>query len=107
MPTPETYRQLIEAFNIDKWEGYERIRKPGRQEYESLRYTHNLDTNHNNVWRSQKNAMNGKQHPTQKPTDIIERIIKNIKQRKHNRIGLFMGSGRTAYTCLQQKLHRV
>ena len=98
MPTPETYRQLIEAFNIDKWEGYKEYESL-RQEYESLRYTHNLDTNHNNVWRS-KERNNGKQHPTQKPTDIIERIIKTSSNENTTVLDCFMGSGTTAIACI-------
>lgn len=98
MPTPETYQQLVDVFNIDKWEGF-REYESLRQEYESLRYTHNLDTNHNNVWRSQERN-NGKQHPTQKPTDIIERIIKTSSNENATVLDCFMGSGTTAIACL-------
>jgi site-specific DNA-methyltransferase (adenine-specific) len=98
MPTPETYRQLIEAFNIDKWEGYKEYESL-RQEYESLRYTHNLDTNHNNVWRSQERN-NGKQHPTQKPNDLMERIIKTSSNQGDTVLDLFMGSGSTGVACV-------
>ena len=98
MPTPETYRQLIEAFNIDKWEGYKEYESL-RQEYESLRYTHNLDTNHNNVWRS-KERNNGKQHPTQKPNDLMERIIKTSSNQGDTVLDLFMGSGSTGVACV-------
>ena len=98
MPTPETYRQLVEVFNIDKWEGF-REYESLRQEYESLRYTHNLDTNHNNVWRS-KERNNGKQHPTQKPNDLMERIIKTSSNQGDTVLDLFMGSGSTGVACV-------
>ena len=98
MPTPETYQQLVDVFDIDKWEGF-REYESLRQEYESLRYTHNLDTNHNNVWRSQERN-NGKQHPTQKPTDIIERIIKTSSNENETVLDCFMGSGTTAIACI-------
>ena len=98
MPTRETYRQLVEAFNIDKWEGYKEYESL-RQEYESLRYTHNLDTNHNNVWRSQERN-NGKQHPTQKPNDLMERIIKTSSNQGDTVLDLFMGSGSTGVACV-------
>lgn len=98
MPTRETYQQLIDVFNIDKWEGF-REYESLRQEYESLRYTHNLDTNHNNVWRSQERNK-GKQHPAQKPTDIIERIIKTSSNEKATVLDCFMGSGTTAIACI-------
>ena len=105
MPTPETYQQLIDVFDIDEWEGfkeYENLRQEYenlRQEYENLRYTHNLDTNHNNVWRSHERN-NGKQHPTQKPNDIMERIIKTSSNRGDVVLDLFMGSGSTGVACV-------
>jgi len=112
MPTPKTYQQLIDVFNIDKWEGfreyeslrqeYESLRQEYeslRQEYESLRYTHNLDTNHNNVWRSQERN-NGKQHPTQKPIDLMERIVKTSSKEGGIILDPFMGSGTTAIACI-------
>lgn len=97
MPTPETYKQLVDTFGIDKWDGF-REYESLRQEYESLRYTHNLDTNHNNVWRSQERN-NGKQHPTQKPNDLMERIIKTSSNQGDTVLDLFMGSGSTGVAC--------
>ena len=80
---------------------YEKLQSTGyfQKEYESLRYTHNLDTNHNNVWRSQERNK-GKQHPAQKPTDIIERIIKTSSNEKATVLDCFMGSGTTAIACI-------
>ena len=98
MPTPKTYQQLIDVFNIDKWEGF-REYESLRQEYESLRYTHNLDKNHNNVWRSQERN-NGKQHPTQKPIDLMERIVKTSSKEGGIILDPFMGSGTTAIACI-------
>jgi len=105
MPTPETYQQLIDAFEINKWGGfreYEDLRREYeslRREYESLRYTHNLDTNHNNAWRSQERN-NGKQHPTQKPIDLMERIVKTSSKEGGIILDPFMGSGTTAIACI-------
>ena len=70
-----------------------------RREYEDLRYTHNLDTNHNNVWRSQERN-NGKQHPTQKPVDLMERIVKTSSKEGGIILDPFMGSGTTAIACI-------
>ena len=70
-----------------------------RQEYESLRYTHNLGTDHNNVWRSREHN-NGKQHPTQKPNDLMERIIKTSSKQGDTVLDLFMGSGSTGVACV-------
>ena len=97
---------------MTSWEGYkeyESLRQEYeslRQEYESLRYTHNLDTNHNNVWRSQERN-NGKQHPTQKPIDLIERIIKTSSNQGDTVLDLFMGSGTTAVAAVNTNRHYI
>ena len=70
-----------------------------KESKKSGRYVHNLGTNHNNVWRSQERN-NGKQHPTQKPTDIIERIIKTSSNENATVLDCFIGSGTTAIACL-------
>ena len=91
MPTPETYKQLIDTFGIDKWDGF--------REYEDLRYVHNLDANHNNVWKS-TGRNNGKQHPTQKPIDLMERIVKTSSKEGGIILDPFIGSGTTAIACI-------
>ena len=96
IPDEKNYNALQSYFGENAFcREYESL----RQEYESLRYTHNLDTNHNNVWRS-KERNNGKQHPTQKPTDIIERIIKTSSNENATVLDCFMGSGTTAIACI-------
>ena len=104
--TKETYQELINKFGIDKWEGfreYEDLRREYenlRREYENLRYTHNLERNHKNVWESNKRN-DGKRHPTEKPIDIIERIIKASSNAKDIVLDPFLGSGTTAVACKQ------
>jgi DNA modification methylase len=69
-----------------------RIRK---SEFDKQRYTHNLDLNHNNLWRfSIENR--GKYHPCQKPLTLIERIIKTSSNEGDIVLDCFMGSGTTA-----------
>ena len=81
LPTELIYIELINVFKINKMEDfreYESLRKEYeslRKEYESLRYTHNLDKNHNNIWKS-KIYNQGNLHLAEKPLDVIERIIK-------------------------------
>ena len=101
LPTKETYQELKEVFQIDKWIGF-REYESLRQEYESLRYIHNLDENHNNVWKS-KERNNGKLHPTQKPIDILERIIKASSHENQVVLDPFMGSGSTGVAALNTK----
>ena len=104
MPTPETYQQLIDMFDIDKWNGfrpYEALRQEYealRQEYESLRYKHNLDKNHNNIWQS-KSSNTGKWHPTEKPLDIISRIINTSSNEGDLILDCLAGSGTTGVAC--------
>lgn len=99
MPSQENYKILQSTgfFGRDYqslFSEYIEIKETGRKG----RYTHNLDTNHNNVWRSQERN-NGKQHPTQKPSDLMERIIKTSSNQGDTVLDLFMGSGSTGVAC--------
>ena len=96
IPDEKNYIALQKYFDgVAFTQEYESLRR----EYESLRYTHNLDTNHNNVWRSQERN-NGKQHPTQKPNDLMERIVKTSSRKGDIVLDPFMGSGTTAIACI-------
>jgi len=97
--TPETYQQLINEFGIRDWFGF-REYESLRREYESLRYTHNLDPCHNNVWRSSERN-NGKQHVCMKPTDILARIITTSSNPGDTILDPFMGSGTTLVAAKQ------
>ena len=103
IPAEKNYIALQKYFDgVAFTQEYESLRQEYeslRQEYESLRYTHNLDTNHNNVWRSQERN-NGKQHPTQKPNDLMERIIKTSSNQGDTVLDFFMGSGSTGVACV-------
>lgn len=99
MPSQENYKKLQSTgfFGRDYhslFSEYIEIKETGKKG----RYTHNLDTNHNNVWRSQERN-NGKQHPTQKPNDLMERIIKTSSNQGDTVLDLFMGSGSTGVAC--------
>ena len=96
IPDKKNYEALQKYF---KGQAFSQEYESLRQEYESLRYTHNLDTNHNNVWRSRERN-NGKQHPTQKPNDLMERIIKTSSNQGDTVLDLFMGSGSTGVACV-------
>ena len=92
--TLETYQELIDKFRIDKMIGF-RPYEDLRLEYEDLRFTHNLDPHHNNVWYSEF-SNSGLWHPTQKPLDIIERLIKCHSNKGDIILDCFLGSGTTA-----------
>ena len=102
---PEIYQQLIDTFKINEYKHFREYKdlkqeyEELRQEYEEQRYTHHLDENHKNIWNSNiKN--NGKLHPTQKPLDILERIIKTSSNENDTVLDCFMGSGSTGVACI-------
>ena len=108
LPTEETYNELINIFNIDKYEGfktYEELRQEYeelRQKYEELRYTFNLKEVQDNiscVWES-NSTNSGKLHSCQKPLDILEKIIKTSSNEGDIVLDCFMGSGSTGVACL-------
>ena len=110
LPTEETYNELINIFNIDKYEGfktYEELRQEYeelRQEYEELRYTFNTarvkeDLRANsNVWLYPPAKKQG--HITPKPTEMLENIIKHSTNKDDIVLDCFMGSGSTGVACL-------
>ena len=86
LPTEETYKELIEKFEIDNWEKfrpYEDLRNEYedlRNEYEDLRYTFN--TLHNDGKFKDFNSVNWLYNPapkighlTPKPIDLLQNII--------------------------------
>ena len=105
--TKEVYELLIEKFNIDKWDKfkeYETLRKEYetlRQEYESQRYTFN---NYNNGIENSLSYYFRKEkrynHPTQKPTLLLEDIIKISSNENEVVLDCFMGSGSTGVACM-------
>jgi site-specific DNA-methyltransferase (adenine-specific) len=73
-----------------------------REQFSSERFTHNLDENHNNIWRV-KTENRGKYHACQKPILVIERIIKTSSNEGDIVLDCFMGSGTTALASLRTK----
>lgn len=103
LPTAETYQELIDIFNINKWEvfrEYESLRQEYeslRQEYESLRYTFNNQKTHHSVWNYSIAEKNG--HATPKPVELIENIIIHSSNEGDTVLDCFMGSGSTGVAC--------
>lgn len=70
-----------------------------RQEYESQRFTHNLDPEHNNVIAFKRDK--GKNyHVCQKPQDILTRFINCSSNPGETVLDMFMGSGSTGVACV-------
>ena len=108
LPTKGTYQQLIDTFNIDKWEGfreYESLRREYeslRREYESLRYTFNNQKTHHSVWNYE--IAERIDHATPKPVDLLVNIIKHSSNEGDLILDPFMGSGSTLFAA--KKLNR-
>ena len=92
LPTKETYEELKK---IPLLKNSFEVR-----EYESLRYIHNLDTNHNNIWKSKAKRNNGKLHACEKPVDILERIIRTSSNEGDVVLDCVAGSGSTGIACI-------
>lgn len=90
-------------FNLREWAGY-REYEDLRREYEDLRYVHNLDYNHKNIFTSKKRNT-GTLHPTEKPTDILSRLIKTHSRVGNTVLDPFCGSFSTIISCLHTKRH--
>lgn len=101
--TEDTYNELIEKFKINEWEGF-REYESLRLEYESLRFKHNLDENHNNVFKFKRD--NGKNfHTCQKPIDILSRLIRCSSNEGDTVLDCFMGSGSTGVAAKRTGRH--
>ena len=80
-----------------------------REEYEALRYTHNVDASHCNVFAA--NALSSSSplrvHPTQKPLDLIRRLIRVSSNPGEVVLDPFMGSGTTAIAAMIENRHYI
>lgn len=97
LPTEETYNELINIFNIDKYEGFKTY-KELRQEYEELRYIYNNQKEHHSIMNYEIVKKQG--HITPKPVDLLEYIIKTSSNEGDIVLDCFMGSGSTGVACL-------
>lgn len=103
VPLPEQWEKLKSFLPIRR--EYEKLRREYeelRREYEESRYTHKLDKHHNNVWRMPSNN-HGTLHPTQKPVQMVERIIRTSSNEGAVVLDCFMGSGTTAQACINTR----
>ena len=98
LATPEVYQILIDRYRLRDWSGF-REYEDLRREYEDLRPVHNLDAEHCNVWNV-KWRNDGSLHPCQKPTEIIERMIRCSSKEGATILDPFMGSGSTGVACV-------
>ena len=94
--TESTYNELIQAFSIDKMQGF--------KTYEELRVIDKKYDSTFNLWEGNKyksNILKYKKdydgyHPTQKPILLLEDLIKTFSNEGETVLDLTMGSGSTA-----------
>ena len=106
LPTKETYQELIKEFNINKYKEYqtynelEKEYQKLRESYESLRYTFKNTNNITSIWQHPiPNKKERIKHPTQKPVELIENIIKHSSNKGDIVLDCFAGSGTTGVAC--------
>ena len=101
------------AWIFPKKEHYEAFQKTGYfqkpyekllAEFESIRYTFNLPTATTDVWDFTPDKIRYG-HPTQKPQDICQRIIKASSNENDNVLIPFAGSGSEIVACEELKLN--
>ena len=98
--TEPTYNELIQAFSIDKMEGF--------KTYEELRVIDKKYDSTFNLWEGNKyksNILKYKKnydgyHPTQKPVALLEDLVKTFSNEGDLVVDLTMGSGTTGVACL-------
>ena len=101
--TNETYNELIKVFNIDKMQGfkpYDELKEIDR----TFNRTFNLQYNENslsNVFYFDKE--NDNFHPTQKPVNLIRKLIVTYTNENDLILDNCMGSGTTAVAAIKEK----
>ena len=102
--TEKTYKELIEAFGIDKMDGFKMY-----EELEVINARFNSTFNSTfNLWEGKKyksNILKYKKdydgyHPTQKPVLLLEDLIKTFSNEGDLVVDLTMGSGSTGIACM-------
>ena len=104
LPTKETYQELIDVFNIKKWDGFKEYESL-RQEYESLRYTFNNLKQHHSVMNYEIAKKQG--HITPKPVALLEYLIKTSSNEGDVVLDCFMGSGSTLVAAVNTNRHYI
>ncbi len=106
LPTAEMYAKLQTTGFFQR--PYEELRmeyEELRMEYEELRYTFNNQKTHHSVWNYE--TVRESEHPTQKPVDLIENIIKHSSNEGDLILDPFMGSGSTAIAAIRTGRHYI
>ena len=94
------YSELLNEYNNYLKEYEEKL----KQIYEKRhKFNKKIGNDYNNVWISKSKQNKGKLHPTQKPLDLIEKIILTSTNENDVVLDCFLGSGTTAVAALKNK----
>ena len=107
--TKEIYNELIEAYHIDKMEGY-REWEDLQVEDEAFKCSVAKVFNLPEGAKSMSNVLEFSKdtdgfHPTQKPVALIRRLIATYSNEGDTILDNCMGSGTTAIACIREKRH--
>ncbi len=101
--TPETYQKLIVLFGIDTMNGFKTYHNL-KKEYDDAVYVFNQYNNQTSVWCYPiPNTKERKNHPTQKPLELIKNIILHSTKENDLVLDPFLGSGTTCIAAKQLK----
>lgn len=99
-PTLKLYKKLCKTgFFVRNYEDLRREYEDLRREYEDLRYTFNLQPGHTDVWHFDFYKERRYGHPTQKPFDLINRIVLTSSNAGDLVCDPAMGTGTTMKVC--------
>ena len=104
LPTKETYKKLCgfvfkNDFLVREYEDLRCEYEDLRCEYEDLRYPFNLQSGHTDVWYFDFYKERRYGHPTQKPFDLIKRIVLTSSNEGDLVCDPAMGTGTTMNVC--------
>ena len=108
IPTQATWEAVYMPLGFGA--SYEELRasyEELRASYEELRNTHNVDAEHCNIWHVPPLASTGRLHTCQKPTEILERLIRVSSNEGGIVLDPFMGSGSTAVAAMHMGRHYI
>jgi len=114
-PTRKLYEKMQETGywqrpydgSLKEYEGLRQEYEGLRQEYERLRRPFHPPKNYTNVWKTKitTSIEGGTIHPTQKPVQIIERMLNTSSDKGMTVLDPFMGSGTTAIAAIRNNRH--
>lgn len=97
IPTEKNYKKLQETGYFKK--PYEEIKNAKKVDYPSV-FNLNGANSKSNVFQYAKPSSNKSVHPTQKPTELLEDLIKTFSNEGDTVLDFTMGSGSTGVACM-------